>query len=74
MQNGVYIAMCNRVGIEGEMDFCGESIVVDPNGDVVKKADDKEQILYADIDFEKVEQARKDRPYLELRRSEAYER
>lgn len=74
MQNGVYIAMCNRVGLEGEMDFCGESIVVDPNGDVVAKADDQEQILYADIDLGSVDQARQARPYLALRRPEAYER
>jgi predicted amidohydrolase len=74
MQNGVYIAMCNRVGIEGAMDFCGESIVVDPNGDIVAKADDREQILYAHIDYTKVERARKVRPYLKLRRPEAYER
>lgn len=50
--------MCNRVGLEGEMDFCGESIVVDPNGDVVAKADDTEQILYADIDFKMIREAR----------------
>ncbi len=74
MQNGIYIAMCNRVGIEGEMDFCGQSIVVDPNGDVVVKADDREQILYAELDFEKVGQAQQDRPYLALRRPEVYER
>jgi predicted amidohydrolase len=74
MQNGVYIAMCNRVGLEGEMDFCGESIVVDPNGNVVKKADDTEQILYADIDFELVREARKSRPFLDLRRPDSYEK
>ena len=74
MQNGVYIAMCNRVGLEGKMDFCGESIVVDPNGSVVKKADDAEQILYVDIDFELVHEARKSRPFLDLRRPDFYER
>ena len=25
MQNSVFVAMCNRVGLEGEMDFAGES-------------------------------------------------
>jgi len=74
VHNGVYIAMCNRVGLEGEMNFCGESIVVDPNGDVVTKADDREQILYADIDLGLVDRARQARPYLALRRPEAYER
>jgi predicted amidohydrolase len=72
MQNGVFIAMCNRVGLEGEMDFAGESIIVDPNGDVMSKADDKEQILYADLDLTKIDQARKQRPYLLLRRPETY--
>jgi predicted amidohydrolase len=74
MQNGVFIAMCNRVGIEGEMDFCGESIVVDPNGDIVTKAGEGEQILYGDIDLSEVDRVRKMRPYLALRRPEVYER
>ena len=73
MQNGVFIAMCNRVGLEGDMDFCGESIVVDPKGEVNVKADDTEQILYTDIDFRMIEESRKNRPYLELRRPEKYE-
>ncbi|MEM9220228.1 MAG: carbon-nitrogen hydrolase family protein [Cyanobacteria bacterium P01_F01_bin.150] len=72
MQNGVFIAMCNRVGLEGDMDFCGESIVVDPNGDVVAKADDTDQILYAEVDFSMIDAARKARPFLELRRPDAY--
>ena len=73
MQNGLFIAMCNRVGLEGKMDFCGESIVVDPRGDVIMKANDTEQILYADIDFGLIDEARKNRPFLKLRRPDAYE-
>jgi predicted amidohydrolase len=73
MQNGIFIAMCNRVGLEGKMDFCGESMVVDPNGDVVVKAEDTEQILYADIDFGMINEARKNHPFLELRRPGKYE-
>ena len=72
VQNGVFIAMCNRVGLEGQMDFCGKSIVVDPNGDVLRKANDQEQILYAQLDFSKVIQAQKERPYLALRRPDMY--
>ena len=73
MQNGLYIAMCNRVGVEGDMDFCGESMVVDPNGDVLAKADDREQILFTELDFAKVFQAQKERPYLALRRPDMYD-
>jgi beta-ureidopropionase len=72
MHNGVYIAMCNRVGREGEMDFAGESLVVDPFGTVVLKANDQEQLLIADVDFEQVAAARKQRPYLALRRPGMY--
>ncbi len=70
MQSGAFVAMCNRVGLEHEMGFCGESIVVDPRGEVVAKADDTEQILYAEIDFHLIGRSRKARPYLNLRRSD----
>jgi len=73
MQNGVYIAMCNRVGIEDDMEFYGESIIVDPDGNIVAKAGEAEQILTADIDLSSVNEARKNRPYLALLRPETYE-
>ena len=72
MQNGVFIVMCNRVGVEDEMEFCGESIVIDPFGNVLTKANDKEQILYADIDLGMVKVAQNERPYIKLRRPEFY--
>jgi len=71
-QNGVYIAMCNRVGREADMEFCGESIVVGPDGGVIAKAGDRAGILYADLDWSGIEKARRERPYLELRRPETY--
>lgn len=46
-QNSAIIAMCNRVGQEGSMVFSGESVVIDANGDVLSKADDKERIMIA---------------------------
>lgn len=66
--NSVFVAMCNRVGVEGNMDFSGESIVVDPNGDVLCKADDTEQILYMDIDLKDALRIRNSKPYTQLRR------
>lgn len=69
MQNQVYVAMCNRVGREGAMTFCGESIVADPNGDVVAKADASEQILYADLDLALADDSLNERSYLRLRNS-----
>ena len=70
--NSTIIAMCNRVGAEGDMDFSGESIVVDANGDVIAKADDKEQILYVDVKLKAASAIRAVRPYTQLRRTEFY--
>ena len=72
MQNGVFIAMCNRVGKENEMDFAGQSTVVDPMGNIVARADDSEQLLLADIDYTQMDLARSQRPYLMLRRPDSY--
>lgn len=66
------IAMCNRVGREGAMDFSGESIVVDANGDIAALADDTEQILYAELDLHESARIRRKRPYTGLRRPEFY--
>lgn len=72
-QSSVNIAMCNRVGLEDEMDFCGESIVVDYNGDTVGLAGASEEILFADVDLPQAAETRRKKPYVGLRRPELYE-
>lgn len=71
-QNSVAIAMCNRVGVEDAMEFSGESIAVDASGEVIVKADDKEQIVYVDIDMNESKKIRESKPYTNLRRVELY--
>lgn len=71
-QNSVMIAMCNRVGTEDAMDFSGESLVVSAEGKVLVKADDTEQMIYADIALEESEKVRRKKPYTSLRRTEMY--
>ena len=66
------IAMCNRVGVEGEMDFAGESMAVGANGEILARADDTEQIVYVDFNLEKSGKVREKRPYAQLRRKEFY--
>ena len=70
--NSAAIAMCNRVGCEGEMAFSGESIVVDANGQVLARAGDAEELLYADVDMAASRRIRESRPYTGLRRPEFY--
>jgi predicted amidohydrolase len=71
-QNSVTIAMCNRVGREDDMVFAGESVVTDANGNVIVKADDNEQLIFAEIDLQTVEKVRSQKPYTTLRRTEFY--
>jgi len=71
-QNSVSVAMCNRVGTEDKMEFSGESIVVDANGTIIAISDDKEQIVYADVDLEASGFIRNKKPYTNLRRTEMY--
>jgi predicted amidohydrolase len=71
-QNSVAIAMCNRVGAEGDMVFAGESLLTDANGSVIVKADDAERLIIAEVDLQAVGQVRRQKPYTTLRRPELY--
>ena len=72
MQNQVFVAMCNRVGLEGEMDFAGQSIVVHPSGDVIVKADNAQRLVNCEIDLAEAELWRGKRPYISTRRKDMY--
>lgn len=72
MQNQVFIAMCNRVGQEGSMDFSGESIIAGPDGSVLLKADDTECLLTYDVDLAEAANARQNRKYIAARRPDMY--
>ena len=71
-QNNIFMAICNRVGQEGEMNFCGNSMVVNPDGDIIAQAGEAEDILLAKLDYGQIEKSRKARPYLALRREESF--
>lgn len=72
MQNQVFVAMCNRVGLEDKMDFAGESLVVHPSGEVLLKADHRERLLSCEIDLQEAVELRKKVPYIKTRRPEWY--
>ena len=73
--NGVFVAACNRVGHEGDpgLEFWGTSFVCDPFGAVIAEAStDKEEILVAEIDLARIEDQRRNWPFLRDRRIDAY--
>ncbi|MBQ6662982.1 MAG: carbon-nitrogen hydrolase family protein [Firmicutes bacterium] len=72
-QNSVHVAMCNRVGREDDMDFCGESLVSDCKGEIRALAGREEELLIADIDLAEASFTRAKKPYTALRRTDLYE-
>ena len=72
-QNSVNIAMCNRVGKEGEMEFSGESVVSDYNGKIIGIAGNTEELLISEIDLPCATKVREAKPYTSLRRLELYD-
>ena len=52
MENQLYVAIANRIGRDGNFLFCGSSIMVDPRGNILAKADRQNPaLLTADIDL-----------------------
>lgn len=72
-ENGVFMAPCNKVGVEGGWTFGGGSLVADPFGNIVQKASTEEDdMIVLDIDREVVFDARRKYPLLRDRRPDIY--
>jgi N-carbamoylputrescine amidase len=77
--NGVYVAAVNRVGHEkplpdgAGLEFWGTSFLADPFGVVVAEAStDKEEIVVGEVDLARLEDVRRNWPFLRDRRIDAY--
>jgi len=77
--NGVYVAAVNRVGREAPegggagIEFWGSSFICDPQGQVLAEASaDREEILFAEVDLARLEDIRRNWPFLRDRRIDAY--
>ena len=75
--NGIFVAAVNRVGFEGPADsgieVWGNSFVVDPFGQVIAQASaDKEETLIVECDPRRMEEVRRNWPFLRDRRTDAY--
>jgi N-carbamoylputrescine amidase len=77
--NGVFVAVVNRVGHEkplpggAGLEFWGSSFLSDPFGVVVAEAStDREEILLGEVDLARMEEVRRNWPFLRDRRIDAY--
>jgi N-carbamoylputrescine amidase len=81
--NGCWVAAVNRVGFEqlsggGEgrgagLEFWGHSFVCDPFGVVVVEAGEQEALPIVEIDVARIEEVRRNWPFLRDRRTDAYD-
>ena len=68
IENQAYVVACNRVGRGGKLDYAGDSMVVDPVGEVLASAAGDEALLVAEVDPARVAQVREEFPFLADRR------
>lgn len=72
-QNGYFVALCNRVGVEEHLTFGGESFVSDPAGRVVARGKRMEDdLVVVDLDLAACEESAARRLFLRDRRPELY--
>ncbi len=76
--NGIYVAAANRIGFEGPpergLEFWGHSFVSDPFGQVIAEAScDVEEILIVECDVKRMDEVRRNWPFLRDRRIDAYQ-
>ncbi len=76
--NGIYVGAVNRVGQEAPaggagIEFWGSSFIADPLGvELATGSSDKEEILVARVDLARLEDVRRNWPFLRDRRVDAY--
>jgi predicted amidohydrolase len=68
IENQAYVVGVNRVGTGGRLEYCGDSMIVDPFGETVAAADGGEVIVAAEVDPARVRAVRAEYPFLPDRR------
>ncbi len=72
--NGLFVAAVNRVGVEDGLQFWGGSFVADPFGEVIAcAAHDREETMVVECDLARIEETRRNWPFLRDRRIDAYQ-
>lgn len=69
IENQCYVAGVNRVGAEGKVEYCGNSMIFDPMGRVVLDCGSKEGIFAAEATKELVRETRARYPFLKERKA-----
>jgi nitrilase len=66
--NNMYVLRANRVGKWNEWKFYGESFLISPNGDIIEKLSNQEELLIADIEKSVVKNSKREWEFYKLRK------
>ena len=73
MDNQVYVALCSPArDMNASYHAWGHTMLVNPNAEVIAEADEKEAIIYSDLDGAKIEETQKGIPLNTQRRFDVY--
>ena len=72
LENQVFVAYANRIGVEGNLKYCGLSTIAAPDGTVLAQADEAEALMIVNIDRAAIAETRSIFAYLDDRRPELY--
>jgi N-carbamoylputrescine amidase len=71
--NALFVVAANKVGLEGGLDFCGTSMIIAPDGEVLAEASTSgDETIWADLRIEAVAEERNRRRLYRDRRPELY--
>lgn len=73
IENQNFVLAVNRVGVSGNTNFCGNSMIIDPWGAVLAQGGEEEAVIIAELDLSQVEKVRNTIPCWQDRRPEVYE-
>lgn len=73
-ENGCFLVLANRVGVENELTYIGLSKIVNPKGEILADAGKEEKLLVGKIDLADIETQRAKVPYLKEFKGEVYQR
>ncbi|WP_419190065.1 carbon-nitrogen hydrolase [Stieleria marina] len=74
ISNGVYVGAPNRVGVEGRLEFWGNSFVASPRGEVIAQGSSaEEELVITDCQLDDIDLVRTHWPFLRDRRIDAYD-
>ena len=71
-ENGLFVAYANHCGSEDEIEYCGLSCIVGPDGVDLARADKHEALIFAELDRDLLDRWRQLNTYLSDRRPSLY--